>query len=478
MRMIASLRLRAGIQIGQRHIKLVVIQKKGKQWDVILQETETAPEEIVKDGKVLRPELIGLQIRKMWMKHRIKVRQVSVFVEEMPFFVRRLRLPKMPKKEVPQAIAYKASLELPVDIRDLVIRYYPLRRQASEDQGNLDDYILIAAYRPDIDQLVRAVQAAGLSVRAIGFEPEAIFSGLVYAYPDKNFQQTRLLVQMGTSRMMMAVLNDGQLNYARYIPIRSNEPDGMREIAREIERTVMGWESSGGGETIRSIILLGEKEECQKIREHLESHFSGETVILSAPFAACVGAVLPAGGKINFYADSTQIYRLIHSPVYFKAALLALLVMLAAGMFEYGSVFKLRKDIRHLEELLDQNREVVTMAGEKLALLQLEQRLKSTEDDFARQHVRPVFLYELVMDHLPPGIAVRQIYFSQRELMVSGYSPGQGEVTQLLASFQEDERFAHVSLVHSGESGDRYSFTMKMERSGDTQGGAGRAQAD
>jgi Tfp pilus assembly protein PilN len=461
--MMASRSWKAGIQIGRQHVKLVVMRKKGKRWNVVLEDTETAPEAIMKDGKVLQPELAGLQIRKLWMKHRLKVRHVSVVAEEMPFYVRRLHLPRMPKKEIPKAVENKARLELPVELRDVAIRFFPVREAKKEDRETTQEYVLVAAYKSDIDALVRAVKAAGLSVQAVGLEPDAICRGLAYDKPDEPVQHTRLLVKMGANRMMLAVMSGGQFDYARYVPIRGEGRDGTEEIAGEIDRTVMGWEASAGGRTIQTIVFLDEREEWPAVRERIGRSFSGETVVLPAPYTACLGAVLPAEGRINFHSDPPPLHKLTRSPLYLKAAALVMLAAVAAGLYESGSAYMLRRDIDRLQQQLDRNREAKEWADEKLVLMELVRHLQQASDEYADRHVSSDALYDFVMDRLPPGVIIHDMAFTRDELTVSGFAPDQHAVTELLRNFQEAGLFPRVSLVHSSEGDGLYSFALRLE---------------
>lgn len=458
--MINSLLTKVGIQIGEQHIKLVVIRRKRKEWVILKEMMEKLPKDIVKNGEVLQPEILGLKIKNILLTNKIRANHVSVFIEELLFFVRQIRLPKMPKKEVQKAIEYKAQLEIPVDVNDLIIRYYPLERQVSEDGESLEQYVLIAVYKSMIEKLVKAIHAAGLSIHVLGLEPESIYQGLTYKDKTYDFHKNVLIGRIDTNRMMLSVFTNGKLVYSRYLPFNLTKQDWEQEI----ERTIISWEATHRDQPLHEIILLGEKEYWGEIKQRIEEFIPKKVHIITSPFTACLGIALEYPMGTNFYYKSPPIPVFSGAPLYLKAGLLLLLLLAASGIYQYGAMFMLQNDIRVLKDNIYNNKEMEAIAVQKTRLLDIDRTLKQVVNDFEVRHADPLFAVRLLANNQPPETTISRIHYTRKEIVLSGQAAKQSEVMLFLKELQEDASLANVRLVQSSESGDDYRFSIRMEK--------------
>jgi len=171
-------RTRIGIQIGERHIRAVVVQKRGSGWVTVRQAADSLPGGIVRGGGVLQPNLLGLRLKAMLRENGIRAGRVSVFLEDLPLFVRRFTFPPMTKSELAKAVEYKMKLELPVDADDFFIRHVPVEARRGEEGGRPAEYAVAAVRKTSVRRLEEALRSAGLSALAVGLEPEAAYWGL------------------------------------------------------------------------------------------------------------------------------------------------------------------------------------------------------------------------------------------------------------------------------------------------------------
>src|SRR5690606_19217594 len=104
VRMTGRWRTRIGIQIGERHIRAVVGQKRGSGWVTVRQAADALPGGIVRGGEGLQPNLLGLRLKAMLRENGIRAGRVSVFLEDLPLFVRRFTFPPMTKSELAKAV--------------------------------------------------------------------------------------------------------------------------------------------------------------------------------------------------------------------------------------------------------------------------------------------------------------------------------------------------------------------------------------
>ena len=135
----------------KKSIKIVELKRSKSRWETKQTIIEELPQGMVKEGKILKPELLGLKIKEVFTQHKINVKKVSVLIEELPFFIRKIHLPDMSKKEREQAILYNTQLEIPVNPSELTIRYSLLKRE-NLNEGKQYEYNIFAVYSSIIEE--------------------------------------------------------------------------------------------------------------------------------------------------------------------------------------------------------------------------------------------------------------------------------------------------------------------------------------
>lgn len=453
----------AGMQIGERAIKAVMIEKNKDGSKTIKEAIEKLPAGLVQNGRVLQPDRLGLTIQAFVQKHDLKMKEVALFVEELPFYVRHVKFPDMPRKELKKAMMHKVHVEFPVDPGELVIRYYKNPRPSEKE---LYEYVTIAVNRSNLDPMIQAVHTAGLAVSAFTIEPAALFNGLQQKGSLEDQERTILMVRMDTQRMMLSIFSDGEMIYARYAPIY---PD-KNEWEKEIERTIISWNGAHASLPIEEVILLGEKENWGEVEQKVASFLQIPTRQIHSPFTACLGLVGKRIKKLNFYSDKSKKTHRFGSLAVLPAMIGMILV--AGTGYGYYSVSSLQREINQLQGLLSEKREVATLLEDQKRLTEQKQLMTEQVEKLQAIHSDPLYILEIV-DFPNKPVTITQLTFGQEEWQARGIGKDHESVIKYLGLLQSDTRLQEIRLLHSNRQGKDIEFLLSIKESR----GSGHAKA-
>ena len=133
------------------------------------------PQEVKGDPK-RRRELVVEGIRRMLREHRFRSREAIMALSAGELAVRNVRLPKMPEEELATAVNWEAQNKFPFDTATAVIQYLRAGEIRQGDQL-LDEIILFASPRAEVDAQIQLACEAGLDLVSLDAEPCAVFRG-------------------------------------------------------------------------------------------------------------------------------------------------------------------------------------------------------------------------------------------------------------------------------------------------------------
>ncbi|MBO8171967.1 MAG: pilus assembly protein PilM [Bacillaceae bacterium] len=450
---------RVGIQIGEKQIKLVVLKKRDGKWELAHRIDKPLPGGLVQNGKVMQPERLGFMIREMFVQNGIKKKSVSVFVEELPFFIRHIHLPPMSKKETRRAIRYRAYTEIPVDPDDLFYRFYPYPNRQNEE--GKQDFIVVAVYRSMITPVLKALHAAGLIIYSFGLEPESLYLGLRHHGVFEQVDHTVLIVRTDTKQMMLAVFSGGKIMYSRYRPLTSNPED----LEQEIERTLLSWNGKHTQNRIQEVILLGDQANWQDIKDRIRNFIPIPVQVFEQPFTACSGVALKERDEINLYGDD---HALPWKKGITRLAPLALILFIVAGHFiyQYRTYQSLQTDVIRLKQDINQHRSIVAWTEQNTRLKTVKEQLDQQLAEIRKRDASPLTVIDIVVSQQPEGVILSQVAFTIDEIHITGIAPSQKEVLLYLEELQQDPRLSYVQLKNAstGTSGTLFSISIKRNR--------------
>lgn len=460
-------RKRVGIQIGEKSIKIVELKRSKGRWETKQTVIEELPKGMVQEGKILKPELLGLKIKELLTHHNINVKKVSVFVEELPFFIRNIHLPNMSKKEREQAIYYNTQLEIPVDPSELTIRYSLFQRD-DLNEGKPCEYIIFAVYSSIIEKVVQTIRAADLSIYTFGIEPDAIYQGL----KEKNIMEERkdsfMIVRTDTQRMLLAIYNNGKLVKSRYVPFSLDKS----KWEQEIQRTIVSWNGKNQHNRIQEVLLLGEKDHWDEVKQRIEEFMPLSVRLVTSPFTACLGISLKNPNENDFYTDKHMLDTDQFSVSAKVIIPMATLVVITLSYILIRPLI-LQHEVNDLREKVIQSNEVIELVKEEKLLRVKNADLLTIKDDIEQKQLDILSFIRTVASHQPAKLQLTEMIFSKELVSFSGKSTNQEDVIVFFKELQKDPQFQNAQLAQSSEGTEGVQFVIEInnkQTSGDKAG--------
>ena len=164
-----------GLDIGGATVRMLQLGGSERDLRVIDAAKFPIPHEVRADA-VLRREVVVEGIRRVLKEHRFRRREVVMLLSAEQLAIRSIRMPKMPEKELATAVNWEAQNKFPFDTATAVIQYV---RAGEVRQGEqvLDEVILFAAPRVEVDRQIGLVREAGLEVISLDAECCGVFRG-------------------------------------------------------------------------------------------------------------------------------------------------------------------------------------------------------------------------------------------------------------------------------------------------------------
>lgn len=164
-----------GLDIGSTTVRM--LQLGGSQRD--LRAIEAAkfaiPAEVKGDPKRRRGFIVE-GIRRFMKEGRFRGREAVSALSSRELAIRNIRMPKMSDEELATAVNWEAQHRFPFDTATAVIQYVRAGEVRQGDQM-LDEVILLAVPRAEIDSHIQLAAEAGVDLMSLDAEPAAVFRG-------------------------------------------------------------------------------------------------------------------------------------------------------------------------------------------------------------------------------------------------------------------------------------------------------------
>lgn len=452
------IRKRVGIQIGEKFIKIVELKKSKGCWETKQTIIEELPQGMVKEGKVLQPELLGLKIQELFTYHKINVKKVSVLIEELPFFIRNIHLPSMSKKEREQAIYYNTQLEIPVDPAELTIRYSLFQRD-DLNEGKPYEYIIFAVYSSIIEKVVQTIRAAGLSIYTFGLEPDAIFQGLKEKNIMEETKDSFMIVRTDTQRMLLAIYNNEKLVKSRYVPFSLDKS----EWEQEIQRTIVSWNGKNQHNRIQEVLLLGEKEHWDEVKQRIEEFMPLSVRLVTSPLTACLGISLKNPDENDLYTDQFSLDTDQFSVTSKIIIPMATLVVITLSYILIRPLL-LQHEINDLREKVTQSDNVIELVKEEKLLRGNNENLITIKENIEQKQLDILSFIRTVASHQPAKLQLTEMIFSKELVSFSGKGAKQEDVIFFFKELQKDPQFQNAQLRQASEGTDGVQFVIEINK--------------
>ena len=209
--------LAIGLDIGTTTVRLLQLGGSQRDLRVVDAAKFAIPQEVKGDPKRRREALVE-NIRRMLREHRFRSREVIMALSAGEMAVRNVRLPKMPAEELATAVNWEAQNKFPFDTATAVVQYLRAGEVRQGDQV-LDEVILFAAPRAEVDAQIQLACESGLDLVSLDAEPCAVFRGFE-RFLRRREDETAVSVFVDIGAETIVVISRGRdVVFVKTIPI-------------------------------------------------------------------------------------------------------------------------------------------------------------------------------------------------------------------------------------------------------------------
>ncbi|GAA5337994.1 type IV pilus assembly protein PilM [Thermus antranikianii] len=162
-----------GLEIGAANLKLVELS--GNPPTLRALATRPTPPGMLVEGVIAEPQALAQELKELLAEARTKKRYVVTAVPNPSVILRTLQVPKMPPKEMEEAVRWEAERYIPFPIDEVVLDFAPLDPLAEAAEGEQVEVMVGAARQEAVASLLEALRGAGLTPIILDVKP---FAGL------------------------------------------------------------------------------------------------------------------------------------------------------------------------------------------------------------------------------------------------------------------------------------------------------------
>lgn len=273
-----------GLDIGTSSVKAVQLKQVGKGYELVhLGMVPLHPEAIV-DSAIMDASAVVSAIRQVYDEHAIRTKDVAVPVSGHSVIVKKIKVARMKREELEEAIPWEAEQHIPYAIEDVSLDFQILDTAPSSPEM---DVLLVAVKKDIINVYLNVISEAGLNAAVVDVDAFALENAYGVSYEARP-DEVIALINIGAAVMNINILKAGLSEFTRNLAI------GGSRYTESIQK-MLG--------------LAYEKAEALKTGEKVEGHtFADAKPVIDMVNAELAGEIRRS---LDFFRSSTH-YDTIH----------------------------------------------------------------------------------------------------------------------------------------------------------------------
>lgn len=200
-----------GLDVGTSSIKIVELEK-GKDIKVNRFGIFPLPAGVLNGGVVTNIAEVGKVIRDIYQTLKIKQKQVVVAIAGQSVIVRHLKMPKMSKEELANALHWEAERYIPFSIDEVNMDFDII----GEFEDNIE-VMLVCAHNDIVYSHLRALDEAGIKPLSMDIQPFALMRAV--GLEDSKSGSSTALLDIGAGTADLTIIKDGIPRFTRIVPV-------------------------------------------------------------------------------------------------------------------------------------------------------------------------------------------------------------------------------------------------------------------
>lgn len=207
----------AGLDVGSSSIKMVELQGKMNNLNLVSLGFENLPDNTIVDGQIMELNVVADVIQNICKSHNINANQVVTGVSGHSVIIKNIILPSMGADELEESIDWHAEEHIPYDLSDVSLDY-----QVTAEDAEVTQVLIAACKRERIDNIKQAIQLAGKQPVVIDVDTFALQNCYEVNYQPDDSQVVTLL-NIGASTMNVNIVKGTRSLFTRDITVGGSQ---------------------------------------------------------------------------------------------------------------------------------------------------------------------------------------------------------------------------------------------------------------
>ena len=203
------------LDVGSATIKVAEVDYSRSRSTLVAFGVAPTPANSFAGGEILNPQSIAETIRALVNQIKTKRTHAATALSGTSVMVKRITIPRIDAKLIPEQIRWEAEQYIPYDINEVNLEYEVLKSNTSVESM---DILLVAAIQGHVFKYAEAISLAGLNCAVLDVSGFALANCFKTNYGDLTGQSIALL-NIGATSTSMVVLDNKEVVFARDIPV-------------------------------------------------------------------------------------------------------------------------------------------------------------------------------------------------------------------------------------------------------------------
>ncbi|WP_027882559.1 type IV pilus assembly protein PilM [Meiothermus rufus] len=210
-----------GLEIGSANIKMVELS--GTPPSLKNLSIRPTPPGVIQEGSITEPGALTDLIKEMLAEMRTRKRYVVTAASNLAVITHTLQVPKMPIKQMEEAVRWEAERYIPFPIDEVVLDYAPLDPLEAIPEGEQMDVVVGAARQETVASLVEALKASELEPLVIDVKPFAGLRTLTNRLVATDREPITLFLEIGAESSALVLTRGERLLLNRVINLSGKD---------------------------------------------------------------------------------------------------------------------------------------------------------------------------------------------------------------------------------------------------------------
>jgi len=207
----------AGLDVGSSSIKMVELEGKANNLNLVSFGFENLPSDTIIDGQIMELNVVSDVIQSVCNTHQMNADKVVTGVSGHSVIIKNIVLPPMSREELEESIDWHAEEHIPYDLADVSLDYH-----VTAETSDATHVLIAACKRERIDNIKQAIQLSGRTPVAIDVDTFALQNCYEVNY-QPNDSQVVTLLNIGASTMNVNIVKGTRSLFSRDITVGGSQ---------------------------------------------------------------------------------------------------------------------------------------------------------------------------------------------------------------------------------------------------------------